>query len=381
MIFLFLKKSYMSSIFLRAFLAFLTSFFICLMFGSKIIRILKKKRIKQSIRILGPGSHIIKGGTPTMGGILILIALIISTLAWIDLKNKFVWIVLLITICFGWIGYLDDRYKVMNSNSNGLNAKHKFLLQASFGIIAAVFVVLTISNNSNGWTLDFLPYTENHVFSKIDFSHRNVLIIPFFKSINCSIGIINSVLLSWFIIVGSSNSVNLTDGLDGLVSVPVTLIVSALGIFSYIAGQEEYSKYFSVPFIPGSSELLILCAAIAGSCLSFLWFNAHPAKIFMGDVGSLSLGAALGTLSIIPRQEIAFFIMSGLFVIETFSVIIQVSWFKYTKYKHGVGIRIFRMAPLHHHLELRHWKESHIVIRFWIISATLVLIGLASLKV
>ncbi len=369
-----------SDLSLRAFLAFLTSFSICLTCGSKTIQILERKKILQFVRSFGPKSHLIKYQTPTMGGILILIATIVGTLLWIDLENQFIWIVIFGIFCFGCIGFLDDYLKIVHSNSNGLSAKCKFLLQTFVAIVLAVCLVIFASNNGKNEFSSFFHFWKTNDIVRNYLVGQNPLSVPFFKSLDWSLKGINAIFLAWLAIMGSSNSVNLTDGLDGLVVVPVALIALGLGIFLYITGDLEYSKYFSIHFVSGASELIILCASIAGSCLSFLWFNAYPAKVFMGDVGSLSLGAALGMLSVILRQEILFFIMSGLFVIEAFSVIIQVFWFKYTKYRSGLGSRIFRMAPLHHHLELNNWKENHVVIRFWIISLIFVLIGLASLE-
>jgi phospho-N-acetylmuramoyl-pentapeptide-transferase len=286
-----------------------------------------------------------------MGGALILVSVVVTTLLWGDLSNRFVWVVLAVTIAFGGIGWIDDYRKVVHRNPKGLSAKVKFFWQSVFGIAAACFIAFSTS----------LPA-------------QTEFIVPFFKQIAYPLGGIGFLVMTYFVIVGTSNAVNLTDGLDGLAIMPTVMIGSALGVFAYVAGHAVFSKYLGFPYIPGAGELTVVCGALAGAGLAFLWFNAYPAEVFMGDVGALALGAALGTIAVIVRQEIVLFIMGGVFVVETLSVIIQVASFKLT------GKRVFRMAPLHHHYELKGWKENQVVVRFWIISMMLVLIGLSSLK-
>jgi phospho-N-acetylmuramoyl-pentapeptide-transferase len=315
-----------------------------------------------------------------MGGALILLAIGASTLLWADLTNRFVWAVLLVTFGFGWIGWVDDYKKVVHKDPEGMPAKQKFFWQALIGLMASVYLTFAISvpSSANLWSLISDWVTGDYPLS---LPARADLIVPFFKSVSYPLGAIGFIALSWFVIVGTSNAVNLTDGLDGLAIMPTVMVGSALGVFAYVVGRVDYSRYLLFPYVPGAGELMILCAALAGAGLAFLWFNAYPAQVFMGDVGALALGGMLGTIAVIVRQEIVLFIMGGVFVAETLSVMIQVSWFKYTKHKYGQGRRILRMAPLHHHFEVGGWKETQVVVRFWIISMMLVLVGLASLKI
>jgi phospho-N-acetylmuramoyl-pentapeptide-transferase len=364
---------------LRAVLACATALLIGLVAGPAVIRKLTAMKIGQAVRNYGPQTHLVKTGTPTMGGALILISIAVSTLLWADWTNRFVWVVLLVTFGFGWIGWADDYKKVVHRDPEGMPSRQKFFWQALIGIVAAVYLAFAVSAPANAdiWPL-FLDWV-NHGFS-MSLPTRADLIVPFFKSVSYPLGVVGFVALTWFVIVGSSNAVNLTDGLDGLAIMPTVMVGSALGIFAYVVGRVDYSKYLLFPYIPGASELMVLCAAIAGAGLAFLWFNAYPAQVFMGDVGALALGGALGTIAVIVRQEIVLFIMGGVFVVETLSVMVQVTYFKYTKRRYGEGRRIFRMAPLHHHFEVGGWKETQVVVRFWIISMMLVLAGLATLK-
>jgi phospho-N-acetylmuramoyl-pentapeptide-transferase len=364
---------------LRAVFACATALLIGLFAGPRVIRKLTELKIGQAVRAYGPQTHLVKTGTPTMGGALILIAIGISTLLWADWSNRFVWVVLLVTFGFGLIGWMDDYRKVVHRNPEGMPARQKFFWQALIGLIAAVYLAFAVSAPAN---TELWPLFRNWVASgfSMPLPTRADLIVPFFKTVSYPLGVLGFVALTWFVIVGTSNAVNLTDGLDGLAIMPTVMVGGALGIFSYVIGRADYSKYLLFPYVPGAAELLVLCAALAGAGLAFLWFNAYPAQVFMGDVGALALGGALGTVAVIARQEIVLFIMGGVFVVETLSVMVQVSWFKYTKRKYGEGRRIFRMAPLHHHFEVGGWKETQVVVRFWIISMMLVLIGLSTLK-
>ena len=365
---------------LRAVLACATSLLIGLIAGPWVIRKLTALKIGQAVRSYGPESHLAKTGTPTMGGVLILISIGVSTLLWADWSNRFVWVVLLVTFGFGWIGWIDDYRKVVHHDPEGMPARQKFFWQALIGLIAAVYLTFAISapGTSNVWPL--MREWVNSGFTLV-LPTRTDLIVPFFKTVSYPLGVFGFVCLSWLVIVGTSNAVNLTDGLDGLAIMPTVMVGSALGVFAYVVGRVDYSRYLLFPYIPGAGEVMVLCAALAGAGLAFLWFNAHPAEVFMGDVGALALGGMLGAVAIIVRQEIVLFIMGGVFVVETLSVMIQVAWFKYTKRRYGTGRRILRMAPLHHHFEVGGWKETQVVIRFWIISMMLVLVGLASLKI
>jgi phospho-N-acetylmuramoyl-pentapeptide-transferase len=365
---------------LRAVLACATSLLIGLVAGPFVIRRLTALKIGQAVRSYGPQTHLVKTGTPTMGGALILISIGVSTLLWADWTNRFVWVVLLVTFGFGWIGWVDDYKKVVHRDPEGMPARQKFFWQALIGLVAAVYLTFAVSAPA---TANIWPLMRDWVMSgfMLDLPTRADLMVPFFKTITYPMGVLGFVALSWFVIVGTSNAVNLTDGLDGLAIMPTVMVGSALGVFAYVVGRVDYSKYLLFPYVPGAGELMVLCAALAGAGLAFLWFNAHPAEVFMGDVGALALGGMLGTIAIIVRQEIVLFIMGGVFVAETLSVMIQVFWFKYTKRKYGEGRRMLRMAPLHHHFEVGGWKETQVVIRFWIISMMLVLIGLSSLKI
>ena len=364
---------------LRAMLACATALFIGLWAGPRVIRKLTALKIGQAVRAYGPESHLVKNGTPTMGGVLILIAIGISTLLWADLSNRFVWVVMLVTFGFGAIGWVDDYRKVVYRNPEGMSSREKFFWQSLIGVIASVYLTFAVSAPANA---DLWPLFKEWVLSgfTMPLPSRADLIVPFFKSVSYPLGVFGFAALTWAVIVGTSNAVNLTDGLDGLAIMPTVMVGGALGIFAYIVGRVDYSKYLLFPYIPGASEMLILCAALAGAGLAFLWFNAYPAQVFMGDVGALALGGMLGTVAVIVRQEIVLFIMGGVFVVETLSVMIQVIWFKYTKKKYGTGRRILRMAPLHHHFEVGGWKETQVVVRFWIITMMLVLLGLATLK-
>jgi len=332
-------------------------------------------KIGQAIRTEGPQSHLSKSGTPTMGGALILISIGVTTLLWADLANRFIWVVLLVTLGFGWVGWVDDYRKVVRRNPKGMSAREKYFWQSLIGLVAAFYLAFAIAAPN---TEKLLPLMWQWVASgfELDLPSRSDLIVPFFKNYAYPMGVFGFVILSYLVIVGTSNAVNLTDGLDGLAILPASMIGAALGIFAYVIGRADFSRYLFFPFIPGAGELVIICAAIAGSGLAFLWFNAYPAQVFMGDVGALALGGALGTIAVITRQEIVLFIMGGVFVAETVSVMLQVGYFKLTG-----GKRIFRMAPLHHHFELSGWKENQVVVRFWIITIMLVLVGLSTLKI
>jgi phospho-N-acetylmuramoyl-pentapeptide-transferase len=365
---------------LRAVLATMTALTISFVLGPSLIRWLAAKKIGQSVRDDGPQTHLIKAGTPTMGGALILISLGIATLLWGDLSNRFVWIVLIVTFGYGAVGWVDDWRKVVYRNPDGLSARAKYFWQSVVGIVAAVYIVFSISAPNNEKVIQLVFEWIQSGFT-LELPSKANLIVPFFKEVSYPIGMFGFIILTYLVIVGSSNAVNLTDGLDGLAIMPTVMVGAALGIFAYVAGNAVYSKYLFVPYIPGAGELTVFCGAMAGAGLGFLWFNAYPAEVFMGDVGALALGGALGTVAVIVRQEIVLFIMGGVFVAETLSVMIQVSYFKYTKRKYGEGRRIFLMAPLHHHFEKSGWKETQVVVRFWIITILLVLVGLATLKI
>jgi phospho-N-acetylmuramoyl-pentapeptide-transferase len=363
----------------RAVMAAMTALLIGLAFGPWVIRRLTALKIGQPIREYGVEQHIAKSGTPTMGGVLILIGITVSTLLWFDWSNRFVWIVLLVTLGFGAIGWADDWRKVVDKNPEGMRSRDKFFWQALIGLVAAFYLAFSVSETSNLRVFElFLRWVQSG-FSN-DLPPAADLIVPFFKTISYPLGVYGFIALTWFVIVGASNAVNLTDGLDGLAIMPVVMVASALGVFAYVTGNAYFSKYLLFPHIPGSGELLVFCAATAGAGLAFLWFNAHPAQVFMGDVGALALGGALGTIAVITRQEIVLGIMGGVFVVEALSVMLQVSWFKYTRKRYGTGQRILKMAPLHHHFEKSGWKETQVVVRFWIITMLLCLVGLASLK-
>ena len=341
-----------SYITLRTVLAAMTALIISFVAGPRVIRWLAAKKIGQAVRNDGPQTHLVKSGTPTMGGALILIAIGITTLLWADLANRYVWVVLIVTLGFGAIGWYDDWQKVVHRDPKGLSSRWKYFWQSVIGLLVAIYLGLTAS-----------------VPAQLE------LIVPFFKTVSYPLGVVGFITLTYFVIVGTSNAVNLTDGLDGLAIMPTVMIAGALAIFAYVAGSAVYAKYLFLPHIPGAGELAVFLGAMVGAGLGFLWFNAYPAEVFMGDVGALALGAALGTVAVIVRQEIVLAIMGGVFVAETLSVAAQVLYFKFTG-----GKRIFRMAPLHHHYELSGWKESQVVVRFWIITMMLVLFGLSTLK-
>jgi phospho-N-acetylmuramoyl-pentapeptide-transferase len=363
----------------RAVLAAMTSLLIGLAFGPWVIRRLAALKIGQPIREYGVQAHIAKSGTPTMGGVLILIGIAVSTLLWFDWSNRFVWIVMLVTLGFGAIGWVDDWRKVVHKNPEGMRSREKYFWQSLIGLVAALYLAFSVSETSNLRVLELFMRWVQSGFSN-DLPPKADLLIPFVKSVSYPLGVFGFIILTYLVIVGTSNAVNLTDGLDGLAIMPVVMVGSALGVFAYVTGSSVYSKYLIFPYIPGAGELLIFCAAMAGAGLAFLWFNTHPAQVFMGDVGALSLGGALGTIAVITRQEIVLSIMGGVFVAEALSVMVQVAWFKYTKKKFGTGRRILKMAPLHHHFEKSGWKETQVVVRFWIITMLLCLVGLASLK-
>ncbi|MDE2615774.1 MAG: phospho-N-acetylmuramoyl-pentapeptide-transferase [Burkholderiales bacterium] len=363
----------------RAVMAALTALLIGLVAGPWVIRRLRELKIGQPVRGYGMETHLSKSGTPTMGGVLILMAIGISTLLWFDWSNRFVWIVLLVTLGFGAIGWVDDWRKVVNKDPEGMRSREKYFWQSVIGLIAAFYLVFSISGSSNQGVWELFVTWVRSGFS-VDLPAKAGLLLPFFKQVTYPLGVIGFVVLTYLVIVGASNAVNLTDGLDGLAIMPVVMVGSALGVFAYVTGSAVYSKYLFFPHIPGSGEVLIFCSAMAGAGLAFLWFNTHPAQVFMGDVGALALGGALGTIAVIVRQEIVLAIMGGIFVAEALSVMLQVSWFKYTKKKYGEGRRLFKMAPLHHHFEKNGWKETQVVVRFWIITMLLCLVGLSTLK-
>ncbi|GAB3539942.1 phospho-N-acetylmuramoyl-pentapeptide-transferase [Noviherbaspirillum agri] len=363
----------------RAVFATLTALAIGLLAGPAMIRMLTRLKVGQAVRTDGPQTHLIKSGTPTMGGALILLAIGISTLLWSDWSNRFIWVVLVVTLGYGAIGWVDDYRKVVYKNPEGMSSREKYFWQSLIGIVAAVYLAFSVSapTNTQVWQL-FLEWVQSGF--NLALPPKADLIVPFFKTISYPLGVWGFIALTYFVIVGTSNAVNLTDGLDGLAIMPTVMVGSALGLIAYLTGSAVYAKYLFIPHIPGSGELLIFCGAMAGAGLAFLWFNAHPAQVFMGDVGALALGGALGTIAVIVRQEIVLFIMGGIFVVETLSVMLQVGYFKYTKKRFGVGRRILLMAPLHHHFEQKGWKETKVVVRFWIITMMLVLFGLSTLK-
>ena len=363
----------------RAVMAALTALLMGLVAGPIVIRRLAALKIGQPIREYAMQTHLSKSGTPTMGGVLILLCIAISTLLWADLSNRFVWIVLLVTLGFGAIGWADDWRKVVHKDPEGMRSREKYLWQSAIGLIAALYLVFSISESSNLRVMGLFVSWVQSGFD-VNLPPKAGLLLPFVKEVSYPLGVFGFVILTYLVIVGSSNAVNLTDGLDGLAIMPVVMVGSALGVFAYVTGSAVYSKYLFFPHIPGSGELMIFCAAMAGSGLAFLWFNTHPAQVFMGDVGALALGAALGTIAVIVRQEIVLAIMGGIFVVEALSVMLQVTYFKYTKKRFGEGRRILKMAPLHHHFEKSGWKETQVVVRFWIITMLLCLVGLSTLK-
>jgi phospho-N-acetylmuramoyl-pentapeptide-transferase len=371
--------SVLNYITLRAVLATLTALAIGLALGPWVIRRLTYLKIGQAVRDDGPQTHLVKSGTPTMGGALILLSIGLTTLLWADLSNRFVWAVILVTMGFGAVGWVDDYRKVVNQDPRGLPARWKYFWQSLIGVVAAIYLAFSVPASSNAQALElFTQWIQSGM--SMDLPAKADLIVPFFKQIAYPLGFVGFMVLSYFVIVGSSNAVNLTDGLDGLAIMPTVMVAGALGVFAYVTGNAVFAKYLLIPHIPGAGELTVFCAALVGAGLAFLWFNAYPAQVFMGDVGALALGGALGTVAIVVRQEIVLFIMGGVFVIETLSVMLQVGYFKYTKRRFGEGRRILKMAPLHHHFEVGGWKETQVVVRFWIITMMLVLAGLSTLK-
>ena len=360
---------------LRALLAALTSLFLGVALGPWMIRRLRALHFGQAVRHNGPQSHLVKDGTPTMGGALILFSITVSTLLWADLSNRFIWVVLFVTLGYGAIGWIDDYRKVVYRNPKGMSAREKFGWQSVIGLVAALYLAFAISVPANGTLADTLAQWWANGFP-LDVSPNLHLLIPFFKDIALPFGLIGFMAFTYVVIVGSSNAVNLTDGLDGLAILPSVLVGSALGIFAYVVGRPDFSSYLIFPYIPGAGELIVIAAALMGAGLAFLWFNAHPAQVFMGDVGALALGGCLGTMAVITRQEIVLAVMGGIFVVETLSVMIQTVYFRLSH-----GKRVFLMAPIHHHFELKGWKETQVVTRFWIITLILVLIGLSTLKI
>ena len=336
----------------RAVMAALTALAFCLMLGPWTIRKLTELKAGQAIRSDGPKTHLAKAGTPTMGGVLILVSITVSTLLWGNVSHPYIWILLGVLLGTGALGFYDDWRKVVYKDPHGVSAKFKMVWQSSVALAAGVLLFYVASNSAN-----------------------NILIVPFFKQVALPLGVVGFVVLSYFTIVGTSNAVNLTDGLDGLAAFPVVLVAGGMAVFAYATGHWQFARYLQLPFVPGANEVMVFCAAMCGACLGFLWFNAAPAQVFMGDVGALALGAALGTVAVIVRQEFVLVIMGGLFVVEALSVMLQVGWYKKTKK------RIFLMAPIHHHFEQKGWKETQVVVRFWIITIVLVLVGLSTLKI
>ena len=335
----------------RSIVSALTALIIVLALSPRLVKKLRALQIGQMIRNDGPQAHLKKSGTPTMGGVLIILAITISILLWGNLTNRFIWVILLVTVAFSVIGWVDDYRKIIKKNSKGLSARSKYLLQSIVGALAAIYLYFTAITPA-----------------------ETALAIPFLKNVALNLGWFY-IVLAYFVILGSSNAVNLTDGLDGLVLMPTVMISGALGVFAYTTGNHFFAEYLTISFIPGVGEVAVFCSALVGAGLGFLWYNAYPAQVFMGDVGSLGLGAALGIIAVVVRQELVYFLMAGIFAIETASVIIQVGYFKLSS-----GKRIFRMAPLHHHFELKGWPEPKVIVRFWIITFIFVLCGLATLK-
>jgi phospho-N-acetylmuramoyl-pentapeptide-transferase len=363
----------------RSVMAAMTALVIGLLLGPYLIRKLTELKIGQPIREYAMDTHLTKRGTPTMGGALILLAIGLSTLLWFDWANRFVWIVMIVTTGFGLIGWVDDWRKVVNKDPEGMPSREKYFWQSIIGLIAAIYLAFSVSETNNLRVVELFFRWIGSGFSN-DLPPKADLIVPFFKTVSYPLGVWGFIVLTYIVIVGTSNAVNLTDGLDGLAIMPVVMVSAALGIFAYVTGNAVFAKYLLLPHIPGAGELLVFCAAMSGAGLAFLWFNAYPAQVFMGDVGALALGGALGTIAVIVRQEIVLAFMGGVFVLEALSVMVQVSWFKYTKRKYGEGRRILLMAPLHHHFEKSGWKETQVVVRFWIITMLLCLIGLSTLK-
>ena len=360
---------------LRALLAALTALFIGFAAGPWMIRRLRAMHFGQAVRTDGPQTHLKKDGTPTMGGALMLVSIGVSTLLWADLSNRFIWPVLVVTMGYGLVGWVDDYRKVVYRNPKGMSAREKFAWQSIVALAAGLYLALalatpagsTLAQTWRDWAAAGFPW---------DPSEQLHLMVPFFKGVSLPLGAAGFLLFTYVVIVGSSNAVNLTDGLDGLAILPSVLVGSALGVFAYVVGRQDFASYLFFPYVPGAGELIVLTSALAGAGLAFLWFNAHPAQVFMGDVGALALGGCLGTVAVITRQELVLAIMGGIFVVETLSVMMQTTYFRLTH-----GKRIFLMAPLHHHFELKGWKETQVVTRFWIITIILVLVGLSTLKI
>ncbi|MCW5653012.1 phospho-N-acetylmuramoyl-pentapeptide-transferase [Hydrogenophaga sp.] len=363
----------------RAVMAAMTALLVGLVAGPYFIRRLAALKIGQPIREYAMQTHLSKGGTPTMGGVLILFAIALSTLLWFNWSNRFVWIVLLVTLGFGAIGWVDDWRKVVRKDPEGMRSREKYFWQSVIGLVAAFYLVFAVSETSNLRVFELFVEWVRSGFT-LDLPPQSGFLVPFFKEVSYPLGVAGFVILTYLVIVGSSNAVNLTDGLDGLAIMPVVMVGSALGVFAYVTGNSVFARYLLLPHIPGAGELMIFCAAMAGAGLAFLWYNTHPAQVFMGDVGALALGGALGTVAVIVRQEIVLAIMGGIFVVEALSVMLQVTWFKYTKRRFGTGRRLFQMAPLHHHFEKKGWKETQVVVRFWIVTMLLCLVGLSTLK-
>ena len=363
----------------RAVMSTITATLIGLFAGPAVIRYLTRMKVGQAVRTYGMETHLKKHGTPTMGGVLVLIAIGVSTLLWMDLSNRLIWPVLVVTLGFGAVGWVDDYRKVVYKDPEGMRSAEKYFWMSLVGITAAFYLAFSVSAETPVKVAQLILAWIQSGFS-MDLPPKADLIVPFFKTISYPLGVWGFIALTYCVIVGTSNAVNFTDGLDGLAIMPTVMVGSALGLFAYLTGSAVYSKYLLIPHIPGAGELLIFCGAMAGAGLAFLWYNAHPAQVFMGDVGALALGGALGTIAVIVRQEIVLFIMGGVFVAETLSVIFQVGWFKYTKKRYGEGRRLFLMAPLHHHFEKKGWNETQVVIRFWIVTMMLILVGLSTLK-
>ncbi|TSE23109.1 phospho-N-acetylmuramoyl-pentapeptide-transferase [Tepidimonas aquatica] len=363
----------------RAVMAAMTALLLGLAAGPWFIRRLTELKIGQPIRSYGVQAHLSKSGTPTMGGVLILFAITASTLLWFDWSNRFVWVVLAVTLGMGAIGWVDDWRKVVRKDPEGMRSREKYAWQSAIGLLAALYLVFAISEGSNArvWQL-FVAWVQSGF--TVELPQQAGLMVPFFKEVSYPLGVVGFVILTYLVIVGSSNAVNLTDGLDGLAIMPVVMVGAVLGVFAYVTGNAVFARYLLLPYIPGTGEVLIFCAAMGGAGLAFLWFNAYPAQVFMGDVGALALGGALGTIAVIVRQEIVLAIMGGIFVAEALSVMAQVAYFKYTRRRYGEGRRLFKMAPLHHHFEKSGWRETQVVVRFWIITMLLCLVGLSTLK-
>ena len=363
----------------RAVMAAATALLIGLALGPSLIRYLTRLKVGQPVRAYGVSSHMVKSGTPTMGGALVLASIVLSCVLWADWSNRFVWIVLAVMLAFGAVGWVDDWRKVVRKDPEGMRSREKYAWQSLIGLLAALALVFAISeaDNAKVWGLAVQWVASGFT---VDLPPQAGLWLPFFKTVGYPIGVFGFVLLTYLVIVGSSNAVNLTDGLDGLAIMPVIMVGSALGVFAYVTGNAVFARYLLLPYIPGTGEVLIVCAAMAGAGLAFLWFNAYPAQVFMGDVGALALGGALGTVAVVVRQEIVLAVMGGIFVAEALSVMLQVSWFKYTKRRFGQGRRLLLMAPLHHHFEKKGWSETQVVVRFWIVTMLLCLVGLSTLK-